>query len=64
MAKTKDKGKKSAKDKTLDKTAKSAKAKAEKKGKEAAATNWTQTLRVAPGFSLLDLDAESTPGCR
>lgn len=62
MAKTKDKGKKSAKDKTLDKTAKSAKAKAEKKGKEAAATNWTQTLRVAPGFSLLDLDAESTPG--
>ena len=62
MAKTNDKGKKSAKDKTLDKTAKSAKAKAEKKGKEAAATNWTQTLRVAPGFSLLDLDAESTPG--
>ncbi|MBK8729926.1 MAG: polyphosphate kinase 2 family protein [Tetrasphaera sp.] len=62
MAKTKDKGKKSAKDKTLDKTAKSAKAKAEKKGKEAAATNWTQTLRVASGFSLLDLDAESTPG--
>ena len=62
MAKTKDKGKKSAKAKTLDKTAKSAKAKAEKKGKEAAATNWTQTLRVAPGFSLLDLDAESTPG--
>ena len=62
MANTKDKGKKSAKDKTLDKTAKSAKAKAEKKGKEAAATNWTQTLRVAPGFSLLDLDAESTPG--
>lgn len=62
MAKTKGKGKKSAKAKTLDKTAKSAKAKAEKKGKEAAATNWTQTLRVAPGFSLLDLDAESTPG--